>query len=146
MALDLDAVAIQLAAVIDAAQIQLNGLKVNVTDFAPLKPTPPHFFVADWEAVPHKTFGGLVNVTFKLRLLVGLASASESQRLCRQVASMTGDASMMAALEAARGAPGQPALDGLAQDLVAQGMRGPQVYEVGGADYLGVEFTVFVMG
>ncbi len=43
---------------------------------------------------------------------------AEGQRLARQAASSTGSASILAALEAARGAPGERALDGAADDLV----------------------------
>jgi hypothetical protein len=141
MALDLQAVASALADTITAAQISLNGALITATDFWPDAITEPHFAVAEMTFDPHETFGGSQYVTVTCRLFISRGDDAEGQRRA-----WTAIPLVQTALEDARGAPGELALNGVADDLVLKSVRGPRLYEVGVHSYYGVEFTVFVMG
>jgi hypothetical protein len=58
----------------------------------------------------------------------------------------SGPASLKAAIEAARGAPGQYALGGLAHDLHVMRVQGYRWYEHEGAQFVGAELIVKVIG
>jgi len=151
MALDLDAVARALAAAIETASIVVNGAVVTASDYVPeaiASSSPPTFVVADFSTSPHQTFNGLDRATFTCRLLIprGEDAGMTAQRSTRQAASTSGSSSVLAALEAARGAPGQKALSGAADDLVVQRVRGPALLALGEVSFYGVEYTVLVMG
>lgn len=146
MGLDIDAVAIELAAAVTAAAITLNGLKVTATDFVPDALTPPHFAPAEFENTFHRSFGGRDEWVVTCRMFTSRADDAEGQRTARQIASSTGSASILAAIEAARGDPGERALNGEADDLVVRSVRGPRLYQVGESNFYGVEFVVFVTG
>lgn len=146
MGLDIDAVAIELAAAVTAANITLNGFKVTATDFVPDALTPPHFAPAEFTNTFHRSFGGRDEWLVTCRLFTSRADDAEGQRTARKVASSTGAESLLAALEAARGEPGERALNGEADDLVVREARGPRLYQVGESNFYGVEFVVFVTG
>jgi hypothetical protein len=144
--LDIDAVAIELAAAVTAAAITLNGVKVTATDFVPDALTPPHFAPAEFDNTFHRSFGGRDEWLVTCRLFVSRSDDAEGQRTARQVASSTGSASIRAAIEATRGGAGGLALNGKADDLVVRSVRGPRLYQVGESNFYGVEFVVFVTG
>lgn len=146
MGLDVEAVAVALAAAVTTATINLNGQRITATDFVPEALTPPHFAVAEFTNTFHRSFGGRDEWSVTCRLFVSRADDAEGQRTARQAASSTGSASILTALEAARGDPGERALDGAADDLVVQTARGPRLYQVGEQNFYGVEFVVFVTG
>jgi hypothetical protein len=58
----------------------------------------------------------------------------------------SGAASLKAAFTAARGAPGQLALGGLADDVHLQRVQGYRWYEHAGSSYVGAELAVRVIG
>jgi hypothetical protein len=144
--LDVDNVAIALAAAVTTAAVSLNGQRVTATDFIPDAITPPHFGVAEFTNTFHRSFGGRDEYLVTCRLFTSRADDAEGQRTARQAASSIGSESILAALEAARGDVGSLALNGAADDLVVQSARGPRLYQVGEANFYGVEFVVFVTG
>jgi len=148
MALDFDAVAVGIAAAVTSAAVAVNGQTVTATDFVPDAPTPPHFVVAEFVNEYHQTYGsaGMDHVTVKCRLLTSRGSDAEGQRTLRKLATLTGVGSIPAAIEAARGAPGQMALSGAADDLALVSVTGPRLYEIGAVDFYGLEFSVLVIG
>lgn len=146
MALDLDAVANGLAAAVKAAQVTLAGVSVIATPFQPASITPPHFVVGTFVLNPDRTFGGMDEVTFTCRLYVARGDEPDNQQAARQAASSRTTQSMKAALEAARGAPGQLALGGAADDLNVQRISGPHLYDIAGAMFYGIEYQVLVVG
>jgi hypothetical protein len=137
-----------LAAAVTSAAVQVNGQTVTATDFVPDSPTPPHFVVAEFVNEYHETFGSnaMDRVMVKCRLLTSRGSDAEGQRALRKLATLTGSGSIPAALEAARGAPGQMALNGAAADLALVSVTGPRLYEIGAVDFYGLEFSVLVIG
>ncbi|MES2211455.1 MAG: hypothetical protein V4515_14925 [Chloroflexota bacterium] len=144
--MDLTAVKRALAAAVTTAQIDLNGRRITATAFATDAIVEPHFFCAEYIGQYHKTYGGLMNVALTCRLFVSRADDKSGQEACDEAASSTGAGSLLATLEAARGAPGQKALSGAADDFVVQRVSGPRLYQIGQVEYYGLEFGLFVMG
>ncbi len=131
---------------VTSAGATLNDVAITAMDTLPQVIDPPVFAVGEITVAPHKTFGGQDEATFTCYLFTSRADAPEGQRTARQAASSTGTASIRAALEAARGAPGQSALGGAADDLYLRSVRAARPYVIGDVAYTGAEFTVFVMG
>lgn len=143
--MDVDAVCEAIAAAVTTAELEVNGQRVTATAFAPEALAVPHFFTAEFVATYDKTFGALTELVVTCRLMLARADDRSGQKAARTLAS-TGAGTISAALIAARGAPGQSALGGAADDLHLQRVTGPRLYEIGQVQYYGLEFTVFVMG
>lgn len=144
--MDLNTVADRLVAVVEAANITVNDQRLTATAEAPDALVVPHLFAAEIVGQYHKTYGGQVQVVWTWRLMGSRAEDRWGQRALRQVANATGTGSLLATLEAARGAPGQPALSGACDDFTVQRFTGPRLFEIGQAQYFGLEFSLFVMG
>lgn len=146
---DIDTVIEKIAAAVNEASLTGNTLGITALDGMPDMPEPPCFYPFNWRTAYHKTHGGMVELTMTWHLALsrggddGIATGQkEAQRL-----SGSGESTILAALTAARGAPGQYALDGAADDVVLTGANGPiQLVFGDGAHFWGVEFTIFVMG
>jgi len=146
MALDVDAVCEALAAAVNAAALTINDQQVTATAFAPDAVSTPHFFCAEYVLNYDKTFGAESELTLTCRLIVARGTDYAAQKGLRALASHVGSNSIPAVIRAARGAPGQAALDGAADDLHLVRAQGPRLYEINGVEHYGLEFTVFVMG
>ncbi len=146
MALDLDDVCEALAAAVTAAELTVNGQQVTATAFGPDAVTPPHFFTAEYVLTYDKTFGAESELTLTCRLIVARGTDYAAQKGMRELASHVGSNSIPAVFRAARGAPGQSALNGAADDLHLLRAQGPRLYEINKVEHYGLEFTVFVMG
>jgi hypothetical protein len=144
--LDLNAVATAVTAAVTAQAITLDGKLVTAADFVPQAIDPPFFAVGEFENLVHRTYSGMNELTLKCAMYVSLATEDEGQRKCRAVASSSGANSVQGAVEAARGAPGQSALSGAANDIVLRNTSGPKVFEIAGKAYYGVEFELYVVG
>jgi len=144
--MDLNTVADALAAGVEAADIRVNGAHLTATSEAPDALVVPHLFAAEIIGQYHKTHGGQMQLTWTWRLMGSRADDRAGQRALRTIANSTGTGSLLATLEALRGAPGQPALSGACDDLVVQRVSGPRLFEIGTVPYYGLEFTLFVMG
>lgn len=81
-----------------------------------------------------------LTVQFKVLVLVSLASAKDAQKRLRSYCDITGDNSIRAAIE------GDQTLGGNVDYTAWLGWNEPASYEVGGTEYLGVEFAVEVSG
>lgn len=150
MALDFDAVALQLAAAVDAADLTLNDQRITALDHLPDSLSPPVFCVCEFQQEYHKSFGARVEVNVTCRLFVSRGSDDEGQRTTRQAVSAIGSASIPAVIEATRGVSGSAgsgrSLSGAADDLIVRGSSGPRLYQFGEVNFYGVEYTVFVTG
>lgn len=144
--MDLNAVAEALAATVTAAQINVNDQRLTATSYDPDAVTPPHFFAAEIAGEYHQSYVGLMRVTWTWRLIGSRADDISGQHALRELASSTGTDSLLSVLEAARGAPGQPALSGACNDFVVQRVTGPRLVEVGSTQYYGLEFQFLVVG
>ncbi|MET9411274.1 hypothetical protein ABZX90_36855 [Streptomyces sp. NPDC002935] len=137
-------------AVADAARAVVlpSGIaKLTSTGYVPDSVVAPHFFVAEVEVTYDKTFGrGTDELEFTTRVLVGRADDRSAQRILDGLLSGSGPSSLKAAIEAARGAPGELALGGLADDLHVMRVQGYRWYEHEGTTYVGAELMIKVIG
>jgi hypothetical protein len=137
-------------ALADAARAAVlpDGLpKLTCSGYVPDAVIAPHFFVAEYEQDFDKAMArGLDELVFTARVLVSRADDQSAQRLLDSMLSGSGPASLKAALEAARGAPGEYALGGLAHDLHVMRVQGYRWYEHAGSTYVGAELMIKVIG
>jgi hypothetical protein len=120
---------------------------LTTTWYLPDAVTEPHFFIAEYDQDFDKVFGrGQDEITFTCRLLVGRADESSAQEVLDLMLSGAGNASLKEVLERARGAPGQMALGGLADDFHVTRTQGNRWYEHNGTQYVGAEIIVRVIG
>lgn len=138
--MDIDAVCQGLA----SAASSITGL--HCFDYLPDAVPEPCFYVGEINIDYHQTAGGKISADVMCRVLVSRADDLSAQRALRAYMQNTGTYSIRAALEAARGAPGQPALSGAADDLIVRRMQGHRFYLVGETEYLGAEWLVQVIG
>ncbi|MER6892022.1 hypothetical protein [Streptomyces halstedii] len=125
------------------------GVKASLTctGYTPDAVTEPHFFVGEFSVEYDKTFGrGLDEAEFTCRALVGRGDDRASQEVLDALLSGGGPSSLKAAIEAARGAPGEAALGGLADDLHVTRVQGYRWYEHAGVQYVGAELIIRVIG
>lgn len=138
------------AAIADAARAVVlpPGVKASLTctGYTPDAVTEPHFFVGEFSTEFDKTYGRLDEVEYTCRVLVGRGDDRAAQELLDALLSRGGPSSLKVAIEAARGAPGEAALGGLADDLHVTRMQGYRWYEHQGVQFVGAELVVRVIG
>lgn len=121
--------------------------KLTCTGYTPDAIAEPHFFVGEVSIEFDKTFGrGLDEVEVTCRVLVGRQDDRAAQKVLDALLSGAGPASLKQALEAARGAPGEAALGGLADDFHVVRVQGYRWYEHAGVQYVGAEIIIRVIG
>ena len=137
-------------AIADAARavvLPAGVAKLTCSGYTPDSVVAPHFIVAEYTQDYDKAMRrSLDELEFTCRVLVSDADDRASQRLLDSMLSGSGPASLKATLEAARGAPGEFALGGLAHDLHVVRVQGYRWYEHQGASFMGAELTVKVIG
>ncbi|MER6834247.1 hypothetical protein ABT320_09645 [Streptomyces cellulosae] len=120
---------------------------LTCTGYVPDAVTEPHFFTGEVEVEFDKAMGRkLDQIEITCRVLVGRADDQASQKVLDAMLSGSGPASLKAAIEAARGAPGEYALGGLAHDLHVMRVQGYRWYEHAGSNYVGAELVIKVIG
>ncbi len=138
------------AAIADAARavtLPAGVRKLTASGYTPDAVDEPHFFVGEFTVEYDKTFGrGLDEAEFTCRVLVGRQDDRAAQRTLDGLLSGGGPASLKAAIEAARGAPSEAALGGLADDLHVTRIQGYRWYEHNGTQYVGAELIIRVIG
>lgn len=140
--MDVSAVRAALAdAVRDPIVVGLNAL-----GYEPDAVPEPVFCAGEVEIDPNFVFGGAYDMTVVCRLYVSRADDKAGQQLLDAYLSKTGSKSVVAALRAARGAPGSPALGGVADDLNVTAINGYRLYQVGETQFFGAELRVRVIG
>jgi hypothetical protein len=121
--------------------------KLTATGYLPDSIVAPHFAVCEVEVTFDKTFGrGTDSLELTTRAFVGRADDRAAQRTLDALLSGGGPTSLKAAIEVARGGPGEMALGGLADDLHVMRVQGYRWFEFGTATYLGAEFIIKVIG
>ncbi|WP_030267942.1 hypothetical protein [Streptomyces sp. NRRL B-24484] len=121
--------------------------RLVATGYVPDSVTEPAFFIADVEVEYDKTMGrGLDALQLTCRVLVGRQDDQRAQAVLDAMLSGAGPASLKAAIEAARGAPGEAALGGLAHDLHIERVQAYRWYEHQGTEYVGAEIVIRVIG
>ncbi|MFF0510959.1 hypothetical protein [Streptomyces sp. NPDC004250] len=121
--------------------------KLKCTGYVPDSVVVPCFFVGEVEVVFDKAMRrGADELLFTCRVLAGRQDDRSSQRIIDALLSGSGPASLKAAIEQARGAPGELALGGLADDLHVQRVQGYRWFEHAGTTYVGAELVLKVIG
>ncbi|MGW2261448.1 hypothetical protein ACWCXE_27140 [Streptomyces sp. NPDC001780] len=121
--------------------------KLTASGYVPDAVTVPHFFTADYTVDFDRAMGrALDEVELTCQVLVGIADDRAAQRVLDALLSGSGPASLKAAIEAARGAPGEYALGGLAHDLHVTRVQGYRWYEHQGTQYVGAQLAVKIIG
>ncbi|MEU0397945.1 hypothetical protein ABZ208_35370 [Streptomyces sp. NPDC006208] len=121
--------------------------KLVCTGYVPDAITTPAFFCGEYSVEFDKAMRrSLDEVELTCRVLVSRSDDRAAQRLLDAMLAGAGAASLKAAIEAARGAPGEYALGGLAHDLHVMRIQGYRWYEHQGTQYLGAELVIKVIG
>lgn len=121
--------------------------KLTCTGYVPDAVTEPHFFVGEYTQEFDRAMNrSLDELEFTTRVLAGRQDDRASQLVLDAMLSGSGAASLKAAIEAARGAPGDMALGGLAHDLHVMRVQGYRWYEHAQITYVGAELIIKVIG
>lgn len=121
--------------------------KLTCSGYTPDSVTAPHFFVGEFSVDFDRAMRrSLDEAEITARVLVGLNDDRAAQRILDAMLSGAGPASLKQAIEAARGAPGEYALGGLAHDLHVKRVQGYRWYEHQGTQYIGAELIIRVIG
>ncbi|WP_329426833.1 hypothetical protein OG339_42240 [Streptosporangium sp. NBC_01495] len=133
--------------VVLAAAVRAEVPSLACFGYVPDSIPEPCFFVGEAEIEFDKTFGrGLDEVTLTCRLLVSRSDDRSGQAALDRYLSGSGPRSIKRAIETARGAPGEHALGGLADDLHLMRVQAYRMYQVGEHNYYGAELMVRVIG
>lgn len=133
------------AALADAVRDAIPAL--NCFGYVPDAVPEPCFYAGEVEVDFDRAFGrGLDEARITCRLLVSRGDDRAGQEALDRYLAGSGADSVKAAIEAARGAPGLPALGGLADDLHVQRVQAYRLYQVGEVQYFGAELIVRVIG
>ncbi|MEU0809517.1 hypothetical protein [Streptomyces sp. NPDC005970] len=137
-------------AIADAARavvLPSSAGKLTCTGYTPDAVSEPHFFCGEVSIDFDKAFGrALDEAEVTCRVLVGRGDDRTAQKTLDALLSGSGPASLKTAIEAARGAPGEAALGGLADDLHVMRVQGYRWYEHQGTTYVGAELVIKVIG
>lgn len=121
--------------------------KLTCTGHVPDAIVAPHFYVGEYTVTFDRAMRrSLDELEFTCLVLVGRADDKAAQRVLDALLAGAGSASLKQAIEAARGAPGEYALGGLAHDLHVTRIQGYRWYEHAGATYIGAEIVIKVIG
>lgn len=134
----------ELAAAVKAASIN----RLTCYGYTPSAPTVPAFVVGPVTIEPNNTFGGSDTAEITCTVVTSMADDKDGQVLLDDLLSRDGDKSIRAALLNARGAPGEYALNGAADDLSIVRIDGYRqiVWSDDSATYYGADITVRVIG
>lgn len=149
--MDINAVFAGLANAVDELPLQGTTLRVKAMDYLAENPPIPCFEVAEFQIRYNRTFAteakpfGMAEVTITANLLLSRGDDESGQKEARALAS-SGTNTVIQAIHAARGAPGQAALGGACDDVVVRSAQGPRLADYGSAKYYVVEFSLFVIG
>ena len=121
--------------------------KLKCTGYVPDSVLAPCFFVGEVEVTFDKAMARkLDELLFTCRVLAGRARPGQQRVKDALRGPVVGAASLKAAIEAARGGPGEYALGGLAHDLHVQRIQGYRWFEHAGSTYVGAELVIKVIG
>ncbi|GAA3374730.1 hypothetical protein [Streptomyces racemochromogenes] len=121
--------------------------KLTCSGYIPDSIVAPHFFTGEYDLDFDKAYGRAQDeAELTCRVLVGRADDASAQRTLDALLSGSGPASLKQAIQAARGAPGEAALGGLADDLHLKRVQGYRWYEHAGTQYVGAELIIRIFG
>ncbi|MEU1602685.1 hypothetical protein [Micromonospora matsumotoense] len=114
--------------------------------YSPDSITVPCFVPTEVELEVNQSFGGYDKATITCHVLVSATDDKFGQKQLDELLSRTGPRSVRAALNAARGAPGEYALNGAADDFTVTRIQGYRRYVFGDTSYFGAEIVIEVLG
>ncbi|MFO7164879.1 MAG: hypothetical protein DIU75_016240 [Mycolicibacterium hassiacum] len=121
--------------------------ELNCFGYLPDSIPEPCFYVGEVEIDYDRAFRrGMDELTITCRVLTSRADDRAGQEALDRYLAGSGRYSIKAAIESARGAPGQPALGGLCHDLHVQRVQAYRMYQVGEVQYYGAEIMLRVIG
>jgi hypothetical protein len=121
--------------------------KLVCTGYLPDSITTPCFYVGEVDVNFDQTMGrGTDELMVTARVLASRSDDRSAQRLLDMLISGAGPASLKQAIEVARGAPGELALGGLADDLHVVRVQSYRWFEHAGSTFIGAEYTIRVIG
>lgn len=120
---------------------------LNCFGYCPDSVPEPCFYAGEVEVDFDRAFGrGMDEMRVTCRLLVSRADDRSGQAALDMYLTGSGPTSVKAAIEAARGAPGEAALGGLCDDLHVVRVQGYRMYQVGEVQFYGAELIVRLIG
>jgi hypothetical protein len=120
---------------------------LTCTGYLPDAITEPHFFIGDVSIEYDRAMNRALDaLEVTARVLVGREDDISAQTILDGLLDGSGPGSLKAAIESARGAPGEYALDGLAHDLRVERVQGYRWFEHNGVTYIGAELIIRVIG
>jgi hypothetical protein len=150
---DISVVKAALKTAVEAAGINIPGVgKLECYSHSPATPNVPAFTCGAVAIDPLGTFGqggpGMETLDITCSVLTATAEDDAGQQTLDKLISKTGPYSIRAALLAARGDPGELALDGVADDVWVVRIDGYRMLAYGGDDqnYYGADLTIRVIG
>lgn len=127
------------------AAATIDGL--NCYGYTPDSVSEPCFYPLDVTIDYDQTFArGMDQLSVTCIVLASRADDRAGQAKLDAYLAGSGSQSIKAAIEAARGAPGQSSLDGACDDLRVQRVFGYGIYEEAGVKLYGAKFQVQVIG
>ncbi len=147
--MDVRAVRQGIADAINAAGITVNGNPLTAFSFIPADGPTPFLFVQLEDIKFDKTFNrGCDEIALTLMVMCSIADDRSGQEQLDALLSGSGPASIKAAMEGARGLPGELALGGAADDVYVDGTDSPPRWFdwSDGKKYYGVGLKVRVIG
>lgn len=131
----------------EAAAAVVVDVDVTWLAYVPDDVDPPCGFVQPDTITYDQAYGrGLVEVRMFVTVVVSRTDDQAAQELLDAFLAGAGAGSVKAAIEAARGAPGELALDGTCHDVHVPSVEAYRWFEVGGTEYLGARWTVRCIG
>lgn len=122
-------------------------LGIDCYAYVPSEPHAPCWYPAESIIVPQTTMRGSAQLDLTCRVLTSSAEDRDGQLLLDEMLSMSGDYSVWAALEVARGAPGELALDGAADDIYLSRIDGYRMIPgPNETSFYGANLTVRILG
>jgi len=130
-----------------AAGTVISTPKLITYAFVPHSVTAPCCFVAEYTIDFDRAMNRALDaVDVTMRALVSPADEAVGTRRLNGLLSGSGGGALKQAIESARGAPGELALGGAADDYRVTRIEGGRWYQHDGVQYLGAEITVHVIG
>ncbi|MFE7791315.1 hypothetical protein [Streptomyces sp. NPDC057460] len=121
--------------------------KLTATGYVPDAVVTPHFFCGEYSVDFDKAMRrSLDEMELTCRVLVSRADDRSAQVILDGLLAGHGPASLKESIEAARGAPGEYALGGLAHDFHVTRIQGYRWYEHQGTQYVGAELIIKILG
>lgn len=121
--------------------------KLTCSGYTPDAIVAPHFFSGEYSVEYDRAMGRALDIVeLTCRVLVSRSDDKAAQQVLDLLLSGSGPASLKAAMVAARGAPGQPALSGAAHDVHLMRVQGYRWYEHQGTNYVGAELILKILG